>query len=314
MTGCWYVAVSMLRAGTILFGMCTGPSSVSNMSRMPPSQPPPEHDLGLAYDLRTLSRRRALTLFAGVGLAALVGCAEESPTTGSTTPGSADSTTTTSPASTKTDTAATCDEIPEETAGPYPGDGSNGPNVLTESGIVRSDIRSSFGSSTGTADGVPLTVTLSLLDQANGCAALSGAAVYLWHCDREGRYSLYSGGATDQNYLRGVQEADGSGQVTFTTIFPAAYSGRWPHIHFEVYSSLAEATSAGNVLVTSQLAFPEDVCDLVYATEGYEQSVQNMAQTSLESDMVFRDGVDQQLAMMTGAVGSGFTAALVLVV
>ena len=270
-------------------------------------EPPPEHDLGLAYDLRTLSRRRALTLFAGVGLATLVGCApdEDAPATGST---AAPSTPTGSA------TSANCEEIPEETTGPYPGDGSNGPNVLTESGIVRSDIRSSFGSSSGTADGVPLTVALSLLDQANGCAALSGAAVYLWHCDREGRYSLYSDGVTDQNYLRGVQEADADGQVTFTTIFPACYSGRWPHIHFEVYPSLAEATSAGNVMATSQLALPEDVCDLVYATDGYEQSVENKAQTSLDSDMVFSDGVDQQLADVNGDVGSGFTATLALAV
>lgn len=270
-------------------------------------EPPPEHDLGLAYDLRTLSRRRALTLFAGVGLATLVGCApdEDAPATGST---AAPSTPTGSA------TSANCEEIPEETTGPYPGDGSNGPNVLTESGIVRSDIRSSFGSSSGTADGVPLTVTLSLLDQANGCAALSGAAVYLWHCDREGRYSLYSDGVTDQNYLRGVQEADADGQVTFTTIFPACYSGRWPHIHFEVYPSLAEATSAGNVMATSQLALPEDVCDLVYATDGYEQSVDNKARTSLDSDMVFSDGVDQQLADVNGDVGSGFTATLALAV
>jgi protocatechuate 3,4-dioxygenase beta subunit len=270
-------------------------------------EPPPEHDLGLAYDLRTLSRRRALTLFAGVGLATLVGCApdEDAPATGST---AAPSTPTGSA------TSANCEEIPEETTGPYPGDGSNGPNVLTESGIVRSDIRSSFGSSSGTADGVPLTVTLSLLDQANGCAALSGAAVYLWHCDREGRYSLYSDGVTDQNYLRGVQEADADGQVTFTTIFPACYSGRWPHIHFEVYPSLAEATSAGNVMATSQLALPEDVCDLVYATDGYEQSVENKAQTSLDSDMVFSDGVDQQLADVNGDVDSGYTATLALAV
>ena len=270
-------------------------------------EPPPEHDLGLAYDLRTLSRRRALTLFAGVGLATLVGCApdEDAPATGST---AAPSTPTGSA------TSANCEEIPEETTGPYPGDGSNGPNVLTESGIVRSDIRSSFGSSSGTADGVPLTVTLSLLDQANGCAALLGVAVYLWHCDREGRYSLYSDGVTDQNYLRGVQEADADGQVTFTTIFPACYSGRWPHIHFEVYPSLADATSAGNVMATSQLALPEDVCDLVYATDGYEQSVENKAQTSLDSDMVFSDGVDQQLADVNGDVGSGFTATLALAV
>jgi protocatechuate 3,4-dioxygenase beta subunit len=270
-------------------------------------EPPPEHDLGLAYDLRTLSRRRALTLFAGVGLATLVGCApdEDAPATGST---AAPSTPTGSA------TSANCEEIPEETTGPYPGDGSNGPNVLTESGIVRSDIRSSFGSSSGTADGVPLTVTLSLLDQANSCAALSGAAVYLWHCDREGRYSLYSDGVTDQNYLRGVQEADADGQVTFTTIFPACYSGRWPHIHFEVYPSLAEATSAGNVMVTSQLALPEDVCDLVYATDGYEQSVDNKARTSLDSDMVFSDGVDQQLAAVNGDIDSGYTATLALAV
>ena len=271
------------------------------------SEPPPEHDLGLAYDLRTLSRRRALTLFAGVGLATLVGCApdEDAPATGST---AAPSTPTGSA------TSANCEEIPEETTGPYPGDGSNGPNVLTESGIVRSDIRSSFGSSSGTADGVPLAVRLSLLDQANGCAALSGAAVYLWHCDREGRYSLYSDGVTDQNYLRGVQEADADGQVTFTTIFPACYSGRWPHIHFEVYPSLAEATSAGNVMATSQLALPEDVCDLVYATDGYEQSVENKARTSLDSDMVFSDGVDQQLADVNGDVDSGYTATLALAV
>ena len=153
-----------------------------------------------------------------------------------------------------------------------------------------------------------------MLDQANGCAALAGAAVYLWHCDREGRYSLYSEGATDQNYLRGVQEADDEGRVTFTTIFPAAYSGRWPHIHFEVYPSLVEATSAGTMLVTSQLAFPEDVCDLVYATDGYEQSVQNMAETSLEDDRVFSDGVDQQLATISDDVGSGLTATLALAI
>jgi protocatechuate 3,4-dioxygenase beta subunit len=279
-------------------------------------EPPPEHDLGLGYDLRTLSRRRALTLFAGVGLATLVGCAsdDETPATGSTGTGSEDTGAASPTTPSAADTAASCEEIPEETSGPYPGDGSNGPNVLTESGIVRSDIRSSFGSASGTADGIPLTVTLSLLDQANGCAALAGAAVYLWHCDREGRYSLYSDGVTDQNYLRGVQEADGSGRVTFSTIFPACYSGRWPHIHFEVYPSLAEATAAGSMLVTSQLAFPEDVCATVYATDGYEQSVRNMAETSLQSDMVFSDGVDQQLAAVRGNVDSGLTATLALAV
>ena len=80
----------------------------------------------------------------------------------------------------------------------------------------------------------------------------------MWHCDRDGEYSLY--GATDQNYLRGVQETDASGVVTFTTIFPACYSGRMPHIHIEVYRSETTATSYTNKLKTTQLAFPVDVC------------------------------------------------------
>ena len=108
-----------------------------------------------------------------------------------------------------TQTSDTADgEIPEETSGPYPGDGSNGANVLTQSGIVRSDITSSFGSSTTKAEGVPLSITMTINDFANNKSPLAGGAVYLWHCDREGRYSLYSQGVTNENYLRGVQEAD----------------------------------------------------------------------------------------------------------
>lgn len=276
-----------------------------------------DHDRGLSFDLSTLlvQRRRALTLLAGAGVAALVGCGSSSDGSSSGSGTTAAAGGSSSPpggdASTGSGSGTSSDDgsIPEETAGPYPGDGSNGPDVLTESGIVRSDIRSSFGSASGVAEGVPLTVTLTVTDAASG-AAMPGAAVYLWHCDREGRYSLYSDGVTDQNYLRGVQEADGSGQVTFVSIFPACYSGRWPHIHFEVYPSLGEATSAGTQLVTSQLAFPADVCEDAYATGGYDQSVDNLAQVSLDSDMVFSDGYDQQLATVTGSAGGGYTATL----
>jgi protocatechuate 3,4-dioxygenase beta subunit len=269
---------------------------------------PHEHDLGLTHDLRTLmARRRLLTLFAGAGLAAVVGCADETTGTTSTPAGTASGTATTG-------TTGTCDEIPQETAGPYPGDGSNGPNILTESGIVRRDIRSSFGSASGVADGVPLTVELTITDNAS-CAALPGAAVYLWHCDRDGKYSMYSEGITGENYLRGVQAADAAGKVTFTTIFPAAYSGRWPHIHFEVYASLSDATAAGKISATSQLALPEDVCRAVYATTGYEQSNGNLAQTSLQTDNVFGDdGAVHQLATVTGDPTTGYRATLAVTV
>src|SRR5262249_35439127 len=152
-------------------------------------------------------------------------------------------------ASTPTDAATVpngnCNKVPEETAGPYPGDSSSGPNVLNQTGVVRSDIRSSFAGLSGTAAGVPLDIALTIVP-ASTCAPLGNAAVYLWHCDRAGLYSLYSAGATNQNYLRGVQQADAAGTVRFTSIFPACYAGRWPHIHFEVYPSLAAAASVSN--------------------------------------------------------------------
>lgn len=206
-----------------------------------------------------------------------------------------------------------CTRVPEETAGPFPGEGSNGPNVLNQTGVVRSDIRSSFAGLSGTADGVRLDLALTLVS-ASTCAPLSGAAVYLWLCDRLGRYSLYSAGVTNQNYLRGVQGANASGLVTFTSIFPGCYPGRWPHIHFEVFPSVAAATNVANKVATAQIALPKTACDLVYATTGYQSSVSNLAQLSLATDNVFSDGTALELATVTGDVASGLTATLTVAV
>ena len=194
---------------------------------------------GAAMDRRGLLRLAA-RFGVGAGALQLLGCG------GSSSPTSPSGTET----GTGTGTGACSARIPQETAGPYPGDGSNGPNVLGLTGVVRSDIRSSFAGLSGTADGVPLTLVLTIVSSST-CAPLAGQAVYLWHCDRPGRYSLYSSGVTNQNYLRGVQEADGSGVVTFTTIFPGCYAGRWPHIHFEVYPSLAAARSVSGGLTAA---------------------------------------------------------------
>ena len=274
-----------------------------------------DHDRGLLYDLGTMNRRRALGLLGGVGaLAALAAC---STGTGTTATGSSSSTTsssTSSSSSSSSTSSASADgtltEVPDETGGPYPADGSNGVNVLDDSGIVRSDIRSSFGSSTTTAAGVPLTIKLTVRDTSTG-AAKTGAAVYLWHCDREGQYSLYSRAVTGENYLRGVQETDATGTVTFTSIFPACYSGRWPHIHFEVYSSVADATSSGPIVKTSQIALPQEACDAVYATDGYSASVGNLSQVTLQRDNVFgNDAGIHQIATMSGNTSSGYTSAL----
>ena len=271
---------------------------------------------GLHRDLfatRTvLDRRGVLRLGARLGVAfgalQLVACSDTP-----TSPSATTTTGTTTPTTTPVTSTAACSRIPQETEGPYPGDGSNGPNVLTATGVVRSDIRSSFAGMSGTAAGVPLNIALTIVS-ASTCSPLAGAAVYLWHCDREGRYSLYTAGATNQNYLRGVQEADGNGRVTFQSIYPGCYAGRWPHIHFEVYQNLAAATNARNKIATSQIALPKAASDLVYATAGYEQSIRNAAQITLATDNVFSDGSSLELATMTGDVAGGLTASLTVAV
>jgi protocatechuate 3,4-dioxygenase beta subunit len=263
------------------------------------------------------TRREVLGLIGGVGAALFVAACGGGGAGSATKSTSAKASTTTTTAPTTTTTAATaavssCSLIPEETAGPFPGDGTNGPNVLTQSGVVRRDIRSSFGSASGVAAGVPLSVDLTVVDTKNGCKALTDAAVYIWHCNQEGEYSMYGQGITGENYLRGVQATDANGGVTFTSIFPAAYSGRWPHIHFEVFSSVATATNGANKIAVSQLALPADVCNAVYATSGYSQSASNLARTSLQTDMVFSDGSALQTPTITGDVTNGYTARLLI--
>src|SRR3954447_18295515 len=192
---------------------------------------PNDHGDGLHEDLVKLATRRdALRIFGAGSAAAIL----------ATLGGS-----TAAPAATPTG------EVPDETAGPYPGDGSNGPDVLDDSGIVRHDIRRSFGSGRTLAKGVPLRVNLTVTDAAKDYAPLAGLAVYLWHCDRSGRYSMYSSGVEDENYLRGIATTAGDGTAWFKTIFPGCYSGRWPHIHFEVYSSVAKAVASGPIVKTS---------------------------------------------------------------
>ena len=69
--------------------------------------------------------------------------------------------------------------------------------------------------------------------------------------------------------------------MSFTTIFPGCYAGRWPHVHFEVYAS-----------------------------EGYEESISNLAGVSLDSDGIFSGRYSLQLATVTGSVEEGYVATL----
>ena len=282
---------------------------------------------GLQRDLSGLvDRRRALRWMGGLTLVGVLAACSDG---NSTETEGASGATTTSAGATETDETAEStadttadsgdetgvveasagDEIPDETAGPYPADGSNGPNFLSEEGIIRSDITTSVGSLSGTAEGVPTSLTLTVVDAATG-SPLPGAAVYLWHCTAGGQYSIYE--VTDQDYLRGVQVADEAGRLTFGTVFPGCYQGRWPHCHFEVYDSV-EAASAGSAAIkTSQLALPQADCEVVYGDGRYGNSLSNLGLLSLTSDNVFADGWEDQLANVSGSIDDGYQVSLLV--
>jgi protocatechuate 3,4-dioxygenase beta subunit len=253
-----------------------------------------DHDRGLSHDLTHPRHRRAFLGLVGAGAATVGGVVLLGPSGG-------------------TSAAAAVAEIPSETAGPYPGDGSNGPDALTESGIVRQDIRRSFGTSTTRALGQKFEFKLRLVDTADA-SPLAGYAVYAWHCNRDGEYSMYGAGITGENYLRGVQVSNARGVVRFRSIYPACYSGRWPHIHFEVYRDVTAATGGGTPLVTSQVALPRETSMKVYSrVAGYEQSVANLNRISIGSDLVFGDdGGVRELAKIKGTLGKGLKARLLV--
>ena len=270
------------------------------------------------------NRRFALSALGSLGMATLLGCGgggdtEATDSTGTDTgtgTGTGTGTDTSTGTGTGTGTTTTCSVVPEETAGPYPADGSSASNstynVLALSGIVRSDIRSSIGSSSQVG-GVPLTITITLTNTQASCAPLAGYAIYLWHCTQDGNYSVYSSNNIADNYLRGVQATDANGTVTFTTIVPGCYAGRMPHMHLEVYPTLASANNARNKVKTTQLAFPTAVLSSIYnSNAGYSASVRNLAAITFATDNVFSDGTDLEMTTLQANSGGGYAASIAI--
>lgn len=282
-----------------------------------------DHDRGLPADLEMLlnqlrPRRNVLRLMGmSAGGLLLSGCGGGGSSDGTT--GTTTGTGTSTGSTTDTSTSSGCSVTVSETEGPYPADGSNSSNgtlrnVLATSGVVRTDIRPSFGGvSSNTAAGLPVTLAIQLVNTNGSCAPLAGYAIYIWHCTQSGQYSLYD--LPNENYLRGVQVTDANGMATFTTIFPGCYAGRWPHIHFEIYPTLALATSYRNKVLTSQFALPQATCNTVYnMTSGYTSSRSNFLSISLSSDNVFGNNTSAQLTAMTpvfvGDATNGYSAAV----
>lgn len=192
-----------------------------------------------------------------------------------------------------TGTGDSCITTPQETAGPYPYD------LSADSAIYRTDI-------TEGKTGIPLSLTLTIVNTSNSCTAISGARVDIWHCDKDGYYSEYSEPGylgtednTGKTFLRGIQLTDSNGQVKFTTIYPGWYTGRVTHIHVEVYiNSVLKSTT--------QLAFPDSLNTTVYATSLYSAHGQNTITNS--ADQVFSDSYSSELLTISGDTTNGYTA------
>ena len=286
------------------------------MRQQNPSQP---ESAPTPLDLRRpLSRREALSLLGSTaGAAFVVGCGGGvTSTVAGTTSGSTSGTTTPT-------TTGSCTKVAEETAGPFPSNGSNTnagvtKNVLADSRVFRSDIRSDLDGS-NTQPGTPFTVTLTVLNLNGSCAVLAGYYVYLWHCNATGSYSQYSGNNnggdfSDRSFLRGVGVTDANGQVSFTTIFPGRYAGRATHMHFQVFPD--NTPSNGEQRATSQLAFPPSITDgsgSPYTnTTLYPSSASN--NTSNSSDNVFSDGTSTEMLSITGNNSSGYVGTITVAI
>ena len=188
-------------------------------------------------------------------------------------------------------TDESCSLTPAETAGPFP--------TKNPSSLILQDI---------TADraGVPMSIQITIQNSNNGCEALVGALVDIWHCDKDGYYSEYGGtGMQSSNFmsvhfLRGRQTTNSDGQVGFNSIFPGWYTGRAPHIHVHIYDA------NGKSLLVTQIAFPTSVCDTAYttATQYYTRGKQD---TSNIGDGVFADSLDDEMSSVTGSVTEGYT-------
>jgi protocatechuate 3,4-dioxygenase beta subunit len=187
-----------------------------------------------------------------------------------------------------------CTPAPTETEGPFP--------THTPSSYVRTDIRDD-------RTGVPMTVSITVQNTNASCAALAGAIVDIWHCDKDGYYSEYGGSGmqsvdyTAVHFLRGRQTTNASGVVNFTTIFPGWYSGRTTHIHVHVYNA------GGTSLKITQIAFPEGASSptvLVNTTaSGYTKGMTGYTYNA--SDNIFSDDTaGVEIATVTGSVSGGY--------
>lgn len=217
-----------------------------------------------------MSRRRALGVLGGFGLAAIAaGCADDG---GSSAP-ARETSTTTAAGSTGDDA---CVLTPELTEGPY----------HLDLVLVRRDIREG-------RPGSPFDLRVEVVE-ADACTPIENAAVDIWHCDAGGAYSGVSG--DDGTFLRGIQMTDADGVAEFRTIYPGWYTGRAVHIHMKVHVG-------SKTVVTSQLYLPDELTDRVHAQAPY--AAHGVRDTRNDEDGIAGDPAANGTLLHARADGAG---------
>ena len=121
---------------------------------------------------------------------------------------------------------------------------------------------------------------------------------------------MYDDEISDENYLRGVQEADDAG-----------LGGVHQHLPGGVRRPMAARALRGLQEPRRRDQRHQQAAHLaagvargrlhaVYATDGYEQSVSNLSRDLARHDKVFGDGYSLQLAKVTGSIDEGYVATL----
>src|SRR5258706_2276378 len=117
---------------------------------------------------KRISRREIIGALSAAGAVALAGaCGAASPVTPTTT-----AVTTTTGTDTGGTTSGACAVTNAETEGPYP----DRTGMINNPAFYRQDI-------TEGKPGTPLTLALTVVSVANGCAAVANATIEVWQCD-----------------------------------------------------------------------------------------------------------------------------------
>ncbi len=207
------------------------------------------------------------------------------------------STTTTTSTSTTASATGTCVVTPTEEEGPYPYPGGEITDPLSRVDVTES-----------TQTGVPLSLTLVVVNTNDNCNVVENARIDIWHCNKDGYYSGYAGqpgvlgnkSYVGETWLRGYQLTDATGIAKFTTIYPGWYGGRATHIHIEIFINSV-------LKKTGQMAFPETISDLVHVSTLY--AAHGINTTRNASDSVFGDSATDlanEMLSLTGSVAAGY--------